>query len=133
MGRVKRIEIECRDCGRTYTKTLSGSLSCSSCYGRKIRARNREYAERIKREGKCAICGIADPVVLQWHHPDPSSKWRHSKDRGTPNGKTGVGGLLGMVVSLDRIKEEIAKCVLVCANDHLRIEAGLIDCAEYGF
>jgi hypothetical protein len=55
---------------------------------------------------------------------------------GTPGGNTGVGGLLGHVVSIHKIKEEIDKCVLVCANDHLRIEAGVIpipECAKHGF
>ncbi len=126
MGRVRRVPTVCRDCSKTYTKTLSGALSCPACVSRKIRERNKSYVREVREQGSCVVCGIADPVVLQFHHVDPTTKWRGTRHRGTPNGAAGVSGLLGKVTGINKLKAEIAKCVLVCANCHLRLEAGVV-------
>lgn len=64
--------------------------------------------------GCCAICGYDRcPVSLQFHHVDPRTK---SFRIAMSSGK-----------SLARFREEASKCVLVCANCHGEIEAGLID------
>jgi hypothetical protein len=54
----------------------------------------------------CTDCGEADPVVLEFDHVGP---------------KTGdVGQLVRDGVRLARLKEEIAKCEVVCACCHRR-------------
>jgi hypothetical protein len=63
--------------------------------------------------GCCAVCGYDRSVVnLQFHHVDPARK-RFAMSMAT--GK-----------ALATYREEAAKCVLVCANCHGEIEAGLI-------
>ena len=64
--------------------------------------------------GCCAVCGYDRTVVnLHFHHVDPSTKsvrrerWRRASPSTT-------------------FRSEAAKCVLVCANCHGEIEAGLI-------
>jgi hypothetical protein len=70
------------------------------------RQRNREYVMGIKDDAACTDCGIGYPhYVMQFDHLG------EDKDRA-------VATLAGAPVSLDRLKAEIAKCGLVCANCH---------------
>lgn len=63
--------------------------------------------------GACAVCGYARAINnLHFHHVDPSEKLF---------GLNGGGGR-----SLAARRAEAAKCVLVCANCHGEIEAGVI-------
>jgi len=64
--------------------------------------------------GGCQVCGYDRCVVnLHFHHVDPTTK---SFGITTSRGK-----------SLAAYREEAKKCVLVCANCHGEIEAGLIE------
>jgi hypothetical protein len=63
--------------------------------------------------GRCAVCGYDRCIVnMHFHHVDPATKTLDMTAR--------VGR------SLDAFREEAKKCVLVCANCHGEIEAGLI-------
>jgi hypothetical protein len=63
--------------------------------------------------GCCAVCGYDRTVVnLHFHHVDPATK---SFVMSMNNGR-----------ALDTFRVEAKKCVLVCANCHGEIEAGLI-------
>lgn len=127
-----RREGACRTCGRLFLRTQGANLDCPRCYGRIRRQANKAFIESVKSENPCAVCGERDPIVLQFHHVNPESKWRSGgKSAGTPWEKTGVAGLCGCVVSILRIKRELVKCIVVCANCHLRIEAGVIDATRY--
>lgn len=54
--------------------------------------------------GKCVDCGLVDdPVVYDCHHLDPTQK-----DFSIAKNKK----------SLDKIKPELDKCILLCANCH---------------
>jgi hypothetical protein len=64
--------------------------------------------------GCCAVCGYDRCIInLHFHHVDPMQK------------KFQVSSHVGR--SLAAFREEIKKCVLVCANCHGEIEAGLIE------
>lgn len=54
----------------------------------------------------CVDCGEKDPVVLEFDHLNPSTKFKD------------VSKLLGK--SLYKLEEEISKCEVVCANCHKR-------------
>lgn len=59
------------------------------------------------------LCGYDRCVVaLHFHHVDPELK---SFPMSTASGK-----------ALDSYREEMRKCVLVCANCHCEIEAGIV-------
>lgn len=63
--------------------------------------------------GACAVCGYdRTPRNLHFHHVDPATK---SFPMTMARGK-----------SLVTFRAEAAKCVLVCANCHGEIEAGVI-------
>jgi predicted HNH restriction endonuclease len=78
----------------------------------KRRKRIREMAVAHK-GGACAICGYTRcPAALEFHHPDPTQKdFSISAD--------------GSTRSWERVKREIEKCQLVCANCHREVHAGI--------
>lgn len=55
----------------------------------------------------CADCGERHPAVLQFHHLNSKDKTFNIADA-AHNG-----------ISLERIKKEIEKCVVLCANCHI--------------
>ncbi len=88
---------------------------CKRCLGEAVTRRHQKVKRILVEEagGGCAVCGYDRTVVnLHFHHVEPSKK---SFSLTTASGK-----------SLDSLREEATKCVLVCANCHGEIEAGLI-------
>lgn len=77
------------------------------------RRRLKELA--IKRKGgKCIFCGYCKcNAALDFHHVDESEKEFNLS-------------LRGLTRSWKKIKQEINKCILVCANCHREIHAGII-------
>ena len=70
-------------------------------------AENTKYIWQSKESGVCCMCGEQRTEVLQYHHRDPSDKYfLLSRPRSRP---------------LETIKEEIAKCDLMCANCHISL------------
>ncbi len=66
-----------------------------------------EYIQDIKKQLCCADCGEQHPATLQFHHLNSEDKVFNIADA-TRNG-----------LSLDKVKKEIAKCVVLCANCHI--------------
>ncbi len=70
------------------------------------KAATYEYVQGIKSQLRCADCGERHPAALQFHHLNSEDKMFNIADA-VRNG-----------VSLDRIKKEISKCIVLCANCH---------------
>lgn len=63
---------------------------------------------------KCSECGYSVCVdALELHHLDPAHK------------KFSFGGIRARPRSWNTIVEELKKCIMVCANCHREIEAGV--------
>ncbi len=96
-----------------YTRS-NGHLhvECRACMKDRvnIRARkNKEIAINLL-GGKCSKCGYNKcPAALDFHHLDRSSK------------EVGISNILTR--SMDRIKDELKKCIILCANCHRELEA----------
>lgn len=67
--------------------------------------RNREFINNYKKDKKCELCGYLDhPEVLVFHHKKGEKKsFNLSNTKQFP---------------IERIKKEIGKCMLICANCH---------------
>jgi transposase-like protein len=106
----------CRTHGfAVFVRTRSGHWRCRRCQIAAVSNRRRKVKEILVAEagGACARCGYARYAgALQFHHLDPSQK-----SFGLATG--------GLARSLARARAEVAKCVLLCANCHPEIEAGL--------
>jgi hypothetical protein len=90
-------------------------LRCKRCVGEAVTRRHRKVRAILVAEagGRCAVCGYRRCMYnLQFHHVDPQTKAFEMN--------------MGRGKSLESFREEAKKCVLVCANCHGEIEAGLI-------
>lgn len=73
----------------------------------------RDFLNDFKKSG-CSRCPEKFIECLEFHHRDPDSKSHILKERGSY-------GMIHRKWSIDRIKLELSKCDLLCANCH-RIE-----------
>jgi transposase len=88
---------------------------CEQCRKERVVARRRQIKALLVAEagGRCVLCGYDRHVgALQFHHLDPATK------------AFGLG-LRGVARSLERCRAEARKCVLLCANCHAEVEAGI--------
>ena len=81
---------------------------------KKQKGRKREWIDKIKQEKGCLICKESDPVCLEFHHKNPSTK------------EYNISFMACNCIGDERIKEEIEKCVVICANCHRKIHSGKI-------
>ncbi len=67
---------------------------------------------KIERGGKCEICGYNEYLgALDFHHKNNKEK------------SFAIGHRRGF--SIDKLREEVKKCALLCANCHREVEAGI--------
>jgi lysyl-tRNA synthetase class I len=85
-------------------------------YKEKYDERNKQQKEKTKqtilehKKSGCMSCKEADPVCLDFHHLD-------DKD-------LVVSQMLGY--NEERVLKEISKCVVLCANCHRKVHAGVL-------
>src|SRR5574341_1367905 len=84
----------------------------------KNRKERRARWQALKAERGCDRCSESNPVCLDWHHRDPSSK------------VMGVAEMIRRDFARDKILAEIAKCDLLCANCHRKEHAGEAEVEE---
>jgi hypothetical protein len=77
--------------------------------------KHKEHRDNLRKqilayllEHPCVDCGESDPVVLDFDHRDPSTKFRS------------VSRMISGTPSWKRVREEIDKCDVRCANCHRR-------------
>jgi len=76
---------------------------------------NRQYVYNFKLNKQCSCCGNHyPPEVLDFHHKDPDEK----------ENTVAVGS--NRCWSTSKLQEEMDKCVLLCANCHRLVHAGLL-------
>jgi 5-methylcytosine-specific restriction endonuclease McrA len=94
---------------RTYADRREYNIQAVSKRRRKVKAMAIEY-----KGGKCQICGYNKyQGALDLHHINPNDKDFNLGHRGHSR-------------SWERVKRELDKCILVCANCHREVEAGII-------
>lgn len=112
---------KCRLCGQTKAITefhrRGGSrkgyqADCKECTSKRFREegrRKREELTNLKLQRGCEECGYReDPSKLHFHHIDPKTK-----------GGYGDSHSYDANWSMQRIKEELEKCVVLCGKCHL--------------
>ena len=98
---------------RTYADRRQYLIQAVSKRRRKLKSMAIEY-----KGGVCQICGYSKyQGALDLHHIDPSEK-----DFSL--------GHKGYTRSWERIKEELDKCVLLCATCHREVEGGITQLPE---
>jgi transposase-like protein len=93
-----------------------GYYRCKRCRAASV-ARHRQKLKAILVEeagGRCAICGYSRHIqALQFHHVDPGEKRMGLSDQ-------------GVTYSLERLRAEAKKCILLCATCHVEVEIGAV-------
>ena len=107
----------CRHHGFTaWARTgTGGRYRCKRCRSEHVSARRRRVKRLLVEEagGRCILCGYDGYAgALQFHHLDPSTK-------------SFALSVQGVARSLEKARAEAAKCVLICANCHAEVEAGV--------
>lgn len=97
----------CKTCKKGYDvvqhKRNSGRILDQK---RALRDRNRAFIYEVLAARACADCPEDDPVVLDFHH--------------LGNKKFNIADAARSTLSLEAIKVEMDKCVVLCANCHRR-------------
>lgn len=83
----------------------------NSRLGRKYRDQRRELLDSLQADG-CFFCGEKEKACLDFHHLNPMEKDFNVRQK--------------LTMSIDRLLAEAAKCIVVCANCHRKIHAGLL-------
>lgn len=100
---------KCKACKSAAAKArwASGSETQSN-YASKARrvARAHDYIWNLFKESKCFDCGERNPIVFEFDHLDPETKFAD------------IAKMISSNYGLEAIKREIAKCDIVCANCH---------------
>jgi transposase-like protein len=92
-----------------------GGYRCLKCRSDAVVRRRRKIKRTLVEEagGECVGCGYNRCIAaLEFHHVDPTEKSFSLSHRGVAR-------------SLTRARVEAEKCVLVCANCHAEVEAGV--------
>mgnify|MGYP002776999935 FL=1 len=101
-----------------FYKTPQGRLKayCKKCWA----LRKRGYVQRFKLQcvrykgNRCCICSYQKCIgALEFHHLNPNEKDFGISKRG------------GRGAFTDKVKAELDKCILVCANCHREIHEGM--------
>lgn len=91
-----------------------GAYRCTRCRQDRVASYRRSVKVRLVAEagGCCALCGYARFLgALQFHHLDPRVKRFGLAER-------------GLTRSIEVVREEARKCVLLCSNCHAEVEGG---------
>ncbi len=115
---VREPVMACARHGETeFVIDARGYYRCRKCRGEAVSRRRRKVKEILVSEagGACVLCGYAQsPRALHFHHLDPSEKRIEINAR-------------GQALSLDTLRAEVRKCVLLCSNCHAEVEDGMVE------
>jgi len=108
--------LRCPRHGHTsFMRRRDGGFRCQRCNSMAVAERRRQVKRQLVGEagGACVICGFSGhPRALEFHHVDPATKEFHLGHQGLTRG-------------INEMRAEAAKCVLLCANCHALVEAGV--------
>lgn len=110
----------CKDCAKLYRKKYyeqnrDKAIQYAMQSNKKKKEQLQSYVYEYLKLHSCIDCGEADPTVLEFDHRDTAKK------------KSGICELVLNKSSLKKLKEEIDKCDIRCANCHRRKTAYQFD------
>jgi transposase len=111
------VKLMCRHHGETeFVLDQRGYYRCKRCRSASVSRRRRKVKEVLVAEagGACCVCGYdRNARALHFHHLDPSQKCHEINARGA-------------AMAIELLRAEAKKCVLLCANCHAEVEAGVV-------
>jgi transposase len=117
-GRDAEIMLRCSRHGLTrFRRRRDGGFRCIRCRSEAVIRRRQRIKVILVDEagGACRLCGYARCLsALEFHHLSRSEKQFSLSQRGVTR-------------SIERARTEARKCVLLCANCHAEVEAGVAE------
>lgn len=92
-----------------------GHYRCKRCRSEGVSRHRRRLKAMLVIEagGRCVVCGYDRCITaLEFHHLDPLEK------------RLGISAN-GLTLSVDAVRAEARKCVLLCSNCHAEVESGI--------
>jgi transposase len=115
-GHPMRTMLDCPQHGATvFQRRPDGGYRCLKCRSDAVSRRRRKVKRVLVEEagGECVGCGYSYCIAaLEFHHVDPAEKKFSLSHRGVAR-------------SLASARAEAEKCVMLCANCHAEVEAGV--------
>jgi 5-methylcytosine-specific restriction endonuclease McrA len=114
-GRAEMVTECLRHGATTYVMEGRGYYRCQRRRSEHIAQHRRRLKEMLVAEagGSCRLCGYDRFLgALQFHHLDPSAK------------RLGISAN-GLTLSVEAVRQEAMKCVLLCSNCHAEVEGGV--------
>lgn len=107
----EEIEKICPICGKKYKTKANNRIYCYDCSPSQDSGKARQKAIKhqliLYKGGKCERCGYDKcEGALQFHHLDPTQK------------DFGIAEIGVTLDNIDKLYEEVDKCLLLCANCH---------------
>lgn len=94
----------CKECTKEYKKLhYATHKEDYKNRNKAYREHNREWVNSIKSKLKCSICGEDRIWCLDFHHVNPDEK---------------EGEISHLIDSPNKLKIELEKCIVLCANCH---------------
>ncbi|HEY2260083.1 MAG TPA: helix-turn-helix domain-containing protein [Solirubrobacteraceae bacterium] len=113
----QRLVLRCRVHGDTdFVREGSGYFRCVRCRSASVMRHRRRLKEQLVAEagGRCVLCGYDRRArALEFHHVDPGLKQFALSRK-------------GVTLSLEALRAEASKCVLLCSNCHAEVEDGSV-------
>ena len=111
---------KCRYCNKYYPESKFGVAlivkdkiyrrhKCPKCYQKTkklLKEKYRKWLIDYKKKQRCNICNTHDHRVLEFHHINEKNK------------NFSIGAITTNNYGFARIKKEISKCKVLCANCH---------------
>lgn len=94
----------CNECRRNFYKKRSAHYIDKT---KKQKRKIRDWIIKHKKKSKCNTCPETDWICLDFHH-------MRDKD-------IAIGAVASYGWSIERIKKEIEKCIILCANCHRKL------------
>ena len=103
----------CRECQKQHQKKWyrnhkSHHIENVAQYRKELKIQVRNFVWEYLKNHPCVDCGEDDPVVLEFDHRSGEEK------------RMEVSKLINGGYSVDKVKDEISKCDVRCANCHRR-------------
>lgn len=121
----------CTKCGKTlpidqfnWRNKSKGTRrsECKFCHSKYMKEKYQEKKQiinNLKQQQCCVKCGDNRPYVLDYHHLDPNIK------------DMNVSRMLSNRSNINDVKQEINKCIVLCANCHREFHYLNISIDEY--
>jgi hypothetical protein len=114
-----RYQVYCKECNKQYQRehyqsNKSAYKTKAKTYDKEHKINTMNFIRELTKDG-CIICGENDLACLDFDHRDPKEKSHN------------ISWMISQRYSLAKIKKEIEKCDILCANCHRKRTAKQFD------